>query len=243
MYDCVLCIIAATTATTTAGPLSPEEAAEEANDLRHRRLQSLVLAIDRAKMFLRNQPAELQALPPLRIMEEDEVTEFLWSGEESVAARVLREVERLCSKVEASGRGRGARHSAEEGSVYGLLQSLERIYHDGDAETGQDARLLLQSMALAVRRFGSSHAALHDLLLLYATTAIFTTPAPYESVVPAVNHAAVGKKGGEERYRGQYMYAQLVNWHKACDPMVTLSNDRRGCLSLPDIECAYLPVR
>lgn len=225
--------------THPAGPLSLQEATEEADDLRHRRLESLALAIDRAKMFLRNQPPTMQALPPLRIMEDDEVAEFLWSGEESVAARVLREVERLCRVMESSSRARG-RNSAEEGSVFALLQTLERLYHDGDAETGHDAQTLLCSMAQAVHRAGASHAALHDMVLLYASTHIYIAPAAFESVVPDVKHA--GKKAAEERYRGQYLYAQLVNWHKACDPMVTLSNERRGCLSLPDIECAYLPV-
>lgn len=52
---------------------------------------------------------------------------------------------------------------------------------------------------------------------------------------------------GEEgrRYRPQHLWATLSSWWRAgspADPLVWLANDRRGCLSLPDPECCYLPI-
>ena len=40
------------------------------------------------------------------------------------------------------------------------------------------------------------------------------------------------------------MWGALASWHRPQgDPLVHLGNERRGCLSLPDADCCYLPVR
>jgi hypothetical protein len=39
------------------------------------------------------------------------------------------------------------------------------------------------------------------------------------------------------------MWGALASWHRPQgDPLVHLGNERRGCLSLPDADCCYLPV-
>jgi Protein SET DOMAIN GROUP 2 C-terminal len=46
------------------------------------------------------------------------------------------------------------------------------------------------------------------------------------------------------RYRSGFMWGALASWHRPQgDPLVHLGNERRGCLSLPDADCCYLPVR
>lgn len=54
---------------------------------------------------------------------------------------------------------------------------------------------------------------------------------------------AQGEEGG--RYRAQHLWATLCAWWRASsavDPAVWLTNERRGCLCLPDPDCCYLPV-
>ena len=49
---------------------------------------------------------------------------------------------------------------------------------------------------------------------------------------------AVGKRSEAKIYRMQYLWGQLLAWYKQTvyDPSASLSADRRGVLSLPDIE-------
>ena len=45
------------------------------------------------------------------------------------------------------------------------------------------------------------------------------------------------------RYRSGFMWGALASWHRPQgDPLGHLGNERRGCLSLPDADCCYLPV-
>lgn len=67
---------------------SPEEAQAEADELKASRQQSLVISLDKAKMFLRRQPREMRMLGPLRMMSEQEVLEYLWLAPESQAKRI-----------------------------------------------------------------------------------------------------------------------------------------------------------
>jgi len=66
-----------------------EEAIDEIDHLLAGRIHSLAVALDRAKMFLRHQTEEMKATAPLRLLSDEQVAEYLWSGNSSVARRVL----------------------------------------------------------------------------------------------------------------------------------------------------------
>lgn len=53
-----------------------------------------------------------------------------------------------------------------------------------------------------------------------------------------------GKDLPGKRYRPQFLWGQLVSWFKQTiyDPSASLSADRRGTLSLPDLESCYCQV-
>lgn len=45
------------------------------------------------------------------------------------------------------------------------------------------------------------------------------------------------------RYRAGYLWGVLAGWQRPVgDALVHLGTERRGCLSLPDADCCYLPV-
>lgn len=54
------------------------------------RLQNVAITADRVKHFLAQQPAELRAVPPFRLLTDAEVLDFLWFGAHSVMKRLLR---------------------------------------------------------------------------------------------------------------------------------------------------------
>ena len=54
------------------------------------RLQNVAITADRVKHFLAQQPAELRAVPPFRLLSDAEVLDFLWFGANSVMKRLLR---------------------------------------------------------------------------------------------------------------------------------------------------------
>ena len=54
------------------------------------RLQNVAITADRVKHFLAQQPAELRAVPPFRLLSDAEVLDFLWFGPNSVMKRLLR---------------------------------------------------------------------------------------------------------------------------------------------------------
>lgn len=60
---------------------------EEIKHMASNRVHSLAVAVDRAKLFLRHQPEALKSQPPLRVLRDDEVVQYLWSGDDSVATR------------------------------------------------------------------------------------------------------------------------------------------------------------
>lgn len=52
------------------------------------RLQNIVISLDKAKYCL-NQPGQCKE-PPLILLSDDEVADYLWNGERSVAKRAVR---------------------------------------------------------------------------------------------------------------------------------------------------------
>lgn len=54
---------------------------------------------------------------------------------------------------------------------------------------------------------------------------------------------AVHKCFGSSRYRSGFLWGVLSGWQRLQgDALVHLGSERRGCLSLPDADCCYLPV-
>ncbi|KAL4458700.1 hypothetical protein ABPG75_013565 [Micractinium tetrahymenae] len=121
-----------------------------------------------------------------------------------------------------------------------LAEQLEAVVDSFEVSSLADAQQGLRRMAALLRAAGVGHAALHDLLLLYASVQSWVGLAECAAFNPAL---ANGEEG--ERYRPQYLWALLSFWYRAGssnDPTAWLTNERRGCLNLPEIECSYLPV-
>lgn len=53
------------------------------------RIRHLAISIEKAKIFLRMQRKEMRNVAPLRYLEENDVVKYLWTGENSIAARCV----------------------------------------------------------------------------------------------------------------------------------------------------------
>jgi hypothetical protein len=62
---------------------------EDVNRLVNTRIKALLISIEKLKMFLRNQMPELKNKPPLKLLKDDDLIEFLWTGKHSVASRYV----------------------------------------------------------------------------------------------------------------------------------------------------------
>lgn len=128
----------------------------------------------------------------------------------------------------------------EEGEVETLAEQLESMLEEEVVTTLEDAQAALRKLAAVLRAAGAGHAGLHDLLLMYASVQRWIGMPEYNIFTAQL---ANGEEGG--RYRSQHLWATLSSWWRAgtsTDPMVVLTNDRRGCLNLPEPECCYLPI-
>ena len=62
---------------------------EDVNRLVNTRIKALMISIEKLKMFLRNQMLDMKSEPPLKLLKEDDLIEFLWAGKHSIASRYV----------------------------------------------------------------------------------------------------------------------------------------------------------
>lgn len=249
------------------GLYTPESAAAEAAGVRANRLQSLAITLDKMKLYLATPGQPLT--PPLVPLSDADALEHLWHGERGVARRaVLGILDQVASglahRIRRSG---GALPSPEDVAeeVPVPFQAAANLL-SGPASTFAEARERLALAAQVVRvadlDAGGGLTALADLLVLYAATKTWfshdrnyksysSPPLPRSLVrehVPARSDGSAGVRPEalkpatlSKTYRPGYVWGQLSMWHKqtVADPTASLSADRRGALSLPDVESAF----
>ena len=87
-----------------------EEAEEEVLQQVSARTHALAVAVDRCKMFLRHQRnADARETAPLYCLQEQDVIEYLWTGEKSVAQRAVMVLKSYALKQSRQPLGRGRR--------------------------------------------------------------------------------------------------------------------------------------
>eukprot|EP00210_Caulerpa_lentillifera_P005634 g5387.t1 len=238
----------------------------EANGVKSNRLQNLVITIDKAKHFLRNQAHQD---PPLQLLTDKEVLELLWTGENSVVQQAMLEIteynlklnkieKALHKTLKSNSETRVECVQEESNEIAELLKYCKKYQPTNPAE----ARSGLQHLARMLRKSHSLHLALHDILMLKSRTMYFFKRAQYqglgsEEVKVSENEIAFSEKlvvdqsSSKKRMRNkiimtknyppEFLWGQLIGWFKQSvyNPASSLSADRRGSVSLPSIENCY----
>eukprot|EP00668_Euglena_longa_P031445 GGOE01040647.1.p1 GENE.GGOE01040647.1~~GGOE01040647.1.p1 ORF type:complete len:963 (+),score=216.69 GGOE01040647.1:35-2923(+) len=226
-----------------------EAAVDSARGVRDNRLQNLLITLNKVGHCLR-QRGQPQGCP-LRLLSEEEVLRYLWVDSDSIKARWLKASPSKwrCSKTKRSG----------EPLSDAALDNISNITHH-TCTTAHEAREQLRRLSRALRHHGAGHAAAADCLLLYAETETWFTPEKYigfssppvslsDVLLPPSPSAAATKPQSTSRrltdakkYASHFIWGQLAAWFKQTiyDPSASLSADRRGTVSLPDPESAYV---
>lgn len=244
-----------------------ESAVVESQGVLANRLQNLVVTLDKAKYFLRNQPPEMRG-PPLRYLTDKEVVEQLWLGPESVAIKASQAVAEFYAK-------RAPSRTSTENRKGSYIASEIATFVEKCNPSAEEARDGLRKVALLLRAAGEDHAALHDLLMLRANTYCLFTANKYTGITSSPvklsnedarkSSPSGGKEGDSsgsgakpvvrrkaprksrpsnveaKKYSSEFIWGQLVTWYKQTiyNPAASLSADRRGTLSLPAVDCCY----
>ena len=122
--------------------------------------------------------------------------------------------------------------------------------------SASEAKDWLREVSNSIRSLGMGHSACADALLMYARTERWFTPEKFVgfssppvqlrehdpgSELSAVKVSTHVKNTLIKKYLPNYPWGQLVAWFKQTvyDPTASLSAERRGTISLPDIDSAY----
>lgn len=232
------------------------------------RVRLLMVALDKAKLFLSGQEPEISQKPPLMLLDETGVASYLWNGSNSIAKRAVKVLESyLNSLVTSMGSKRSSRQqgsdnpnklpwwqiSADEKdqSMGSNNNTIDVTYLTNDEVLSKMKALLkaekpktAASARKALRKMASITAEGGPLHAgLHDLLIIYSKTKLFFSVTkfkPVKPHLADGKVG--MRYRPSFLWALLCGWYKnAGDVVDALCNDRKGILCLPDVECCYLP--
>jgi len=232
-----------------------ETAKLESRGVRDQRVQNLAITVSKIKHIL-SQPDQCQK-PPLFVLSPKEEVDFFWKGEASVLKRVTKLASGELKRFRATGVGK----------VPGMLSRLSDLQM-ADAKTPQEAREKLLAIAeileeLARGDGGSKKfAAVIDLIRMFCFTKRFFSCNKVNSfassAVMCKKHVMYSANSKEtermlgrmqdddkvyttgKKYSMQFLWGQLIFWFKQTiyDPNASLSADRRGTLSLPDVESA-----
>ena len=167
-------------------PYSPEQAAEKARGVAETRLQNLAITLDKVKHFLR-QPGQPLG-PPLRLLNDAETAEVLWTAPDSVARRLVEaSASGLCAPCRNAGL-LGSVHDTPGCAALGRLRALCDVHPDEPVDAQAASRRLL-SMEQILRGMdtsrpgGGRYAPAADLAHLYARTRHFFRVERYNQVV------------------------------------------------------------
>ena len=122
--------------------------------------------------------------------------------------------------------------------------------------SASEAKEWLVEVSNSIRNLGSEHCACADLLLMYARTQRWFTfekfigflspPVQLREHDPGSQQTASKisahvKNTLVKKYQAHYPWGQMCSWFKQTiyDPTASLSAERRGTMSLPDVESAY----
>ena len=122
--------------------------------------------------------------------------------------------------------------------------------------SANEAKKWLVEVSNSIRNLGSEHCACADLLLMYARTQRWFTfekfigflspPVQLREHDPGSQQTASKisahvKNTLVKKYQAHYPWGQMCSWFKQTiyDPTASLSAERRGTMSLPDVESAY----
>ena len=172
-------------------------AAAEAKGVVANRLQNVVITLDKVRMFL-SQPGQPQS-PCIRILNDQEIVEHLWSGFKSVAKKTLRYVSgalvggaaaRRIASADNSSKLEDAIAMVHDTMPPSLIKICDVIFKQ--ASNPEEARKYLIELSNVIRdvdiEIGGGLTAAADILILYANTHHWIT---YERGYSSVTSPAV----------------------------------------------------
>ena len=236
-------------------------AQDSARGVSDNRQQNLVITLNKVAYCLRQ--AGQQQGCPLRPLSDAEALQHLWTDKESIKNRWLKVALGKLGLGAGGGRSRGARKAAAQSpSAPGPDLAVQTQLRDrlctiagGECTTVDAARRGLARLSAALRDAPPAHTAAADCLLLYAETHNWFTAERYTGFLsPPVCLEDGDGEGADgpskparasnncKKYSSHFIWGQLVAWFKQTiyDPSASLSADRRGTVSLPDPESAYV---
>uniref|UniRef100_A0A061R538 Putative histone-lysine n-methyltransferase atxr3-like isoform x1 n=1 Tax=Tetraselmis sp. GSL018 TaxID=582737 RepID=A0A061R538_9CHLO len=232
------------------GGLTEENARDCASRVTRLRRHNLVVSLDKIRRCLAL--ARDASKPPLRRISAEEVVEHLWLGDRSVAMRALRAAAPALCPASSSG---AVVHCASRDEAVHVIAGLESSGAFPElTELGQlvlnevgtgdvaGARQALLKVEAYLRRLSCSHqtissmsAACHvaaaDLLRLVASTEVWF----------AAERDYFSPQAGGRRHSLRWLWSEMAGWirQSARDPGNALYSERRGVVTLPDIESCY----
>ena len=236
-----------------------ENATIEAIGVRDQRVQNLTITVDKVKHIL-SQPGQSQN-PPLRFLSDAEEMEYLWTGETSIVNRIFKTISSPIKQLKA------LTTTSPGSEIHSLLKSLEQMREES-LETPMEARTRLLMICHTLKALDDAMGgrrkfnAMVDLGRMVAFTAKFFAAERYDTLISTDvlqkkhvkynDHSksdirmleSLGNtdivKEWAKKYGPNHLWGQLVFWFKQTinEPNASLSADRRGTLSLPDIESA-----
>mmetsp|Transcript_11397 Transcript_11397/g.31701 ORF Transcript_11397/g.31701 Transcript_11397/m.31701 type:complete len:1269 (-) Transcript_11397:54-3860(-) len=236
-----------------------EQAVLESKGVRAQRVQNLAITIDKVK-FILFQPGQTH-VPPLRRLSEAEQIEYLWTGEQSILRRLLSLTQRPMKGLET------LNAKFPNPDMMETVEKIRSFESQQAPTTVASARQKLEEISrylksLDVQTGRSDFIAMVDLVRMYAFTENLFTLHKYKSVVSSdiirkkhiqymQNSKSTEKRISEmqsedlipstgKKFCQTFLWGQLMYWFKQTiyDPNASVSADRRGTVSLPDVESA-----
>ena len=217
------------------------KAVEEVGGLRLTRLCNLATTLNKMALFLRQQRRQLQGVPgavwdaPLfRRLSPAEVVSAVWLDRGGV-------IDDLVTLLRAY---EGAEHP-----LVARIEAMRSRMQQREDITASRLQLLSvrDSLLRLAPRAAAYHHAASDVVLMYAMTRHWFVFAPayraFASREFSFKQLGYDRAGAAPRkkYSAQYAWGQLHFWerHTIESPDCSLSHQRRGTVSLPNLRCCY----
>ena len=235
------------------------------------RAKSLIVALDRIRFFLSNQAEQISRKPPLVILDEANIVQFLWSSSSSVANKAVKCLEAYVDGLASAAIGskRSSRQGSDQPPKAPWWQVSSSDPHsekeEKPSELPEEVRFLSHDEVLAKMKAlvrsekPRTRADAQEALKKLASIAIEGGPLHaglHDLVIiysytnnffsqtefkPFKPYMIDGSIGG--RQRSSVVWGTLSGWYKNNGDVIdNLCTERRGALCLPDVESCYLPA-
>ena len=234
-----------------------ENATIQASGVQSMRIQNLAITLDKVVHLLKVMKTNE---PPIRPLSASEIFKKLWINEKSIRSQLFKVLEVLDHEIDSNNPDRSILKQIR-GELKDNLKpedTVEEYIYDEINEKIRDKFLRISNLIGFLNSTNVHVQSLSDILFMYSFTKSYFTPCiSYEKVISAkvdvrlcdVNEENIQEKElkaedqeqtfyhGTKEYDSSFIWGQLAGWFKQTvdKPNASLSAERRGALSYPDI--------